>query len=101
MDLLQHAVEVGREGIEDLSAQGLGNGVDVVEELRRGALGSVVQAGQAGVEGAQLLVRLEGGFAGRVELRVGVFAALGQPTAATGARGRWYLRTSTSLSSAM
>jgi hypothetical protein len=50
MDFLEDAFEVGREGIEDLGAQGLRDLVDVVEQLRRGALGSILQGGQAGVE---------------------------------------------------
>lgn len=75
MDLLEDALEVGREGIKDLGAQGLRDLVDVVEQLRRGALGIVLQGGQAGVEGAQLLVRLQGGLARCMELRLGVFAA--------------------------
>jgi hypothetical protein len=82
VDLLEDAVEVGREGIEDAGAQGVRDGVDVVEQLRRGALGLVLQLGQAGVEGAQLLVRLQGGFARCMELRLGLFAVR------TSARGR-------------
>jgi hypothetical protein len=75
MDLLEDAVEIGREGIEDAGTQLVRDGVDVVEQLRRGALGIVLQVSQAGVEGAQLFVRLQRGLARCMELRLGVFAA--------------------------
>jgi hypothetical protein len=75
MDLLEDAVKVGREGIEDAGAQAVRDGVDVVEQLGRGTFSIVLQAGQAGVQGAQLFVRLQRGLARRVELRLGVFAA--------------------------
>ena len=56
MHLLEEGVEVGGEGIEDPGAQGLGDLADVVEQLRGGALGVVVEVEQAGVQRAQLLV---------------------------------------------
>jgi hypothetical protein len=80
--LLEGAVEVGGEGVKDLGAQGASDGVDVVEQLGSGALCVVVQVDEAGVECAQLLVGLEGGFIGRVELRLGLFAARHQLTGA-------------------
>ena len=72
--LAEDGVEVGREGGEDLGAQGLGDAADVVEQLGRGALCVVLQPEQAGVQGAQLLVRVQGSVAGRVQLRLGIFA---------------------------
>jgi hypothetical protein len=98
MDLLENALEVGREGIEDLGAQRLGDLVDVVEQLRRRTLGIVLQVDQTGVEGAQLLVWLQGRLARCMELRLGVFAAA--VSGYIGANVRWlsYLRTSASAS---
>ncbi len=78
--LLENAVEVGREGVEDLGAQGVGDGVDVVEQLGSGALCVVLPVDKAGVQCAQLLVGREGGFIGRLELRLGLFAGVGQLT---------------------
>jgi hypothetical protein len=78
--LLEDAVEVGREGVEDLGAQGVGDGVDVVEQLGSGALCVVLPVDEAGVQCAQLLVGREGGFIGRLELRLGLFAGVGQLT---------------------
>lgn len=85
--LLEDAVEVGGEGVEDLGAQGLGDGVDVVEQLGRGALGVVLQVDEAGVQCAQLLVGREGGFIGRLELRLGLLAARNQLTEAVSDTG--------------
>ena len=57
--------------MQDLGAQGLGDLVDVVQQLGSSTLGVVVQALQAGVEGAQLLVGREGSVAGCGQLAVG------------------------------
>ena len=74
MDLFEDGVEVGRKGIEDVGAQGLGDLVNVMEQLGSSALGLVLQVDQASVEGAQLLVWLQRCFARGMELSVGVFA---------------------------
>lgn len=75
MYLLEHALQVGREGIEDLGAQAAGDVVDVVEQLRGGTFRIGLKVDQARVQGAQLLVRLEGCFIRCLELCLGVFAA--------------------------
>jgi hypothetical protein len=66
--LLEGALEIGGEGVEDLRAQCLGDLVDVVEQLGSSALCVVLQVDQARVQCAQLLVGREGGFIGRLEL---------------------------------
>lgn len=76
MDLLENAVEVCGEGIEDFGAQGLGDLGDVVEQLRGSTLGIVVECGQTGVQRAQLLVGREGSFLGRLQLGLGLFAGM-------------------------
>lgn len=85
--LLERAVEVGGEGVEDLGAQGVGDGVDVVQQLGSSALCVVLQVDEAGVQCAQLLVGREGGFVGRLELRLGLFAASDERTRLSQTRG--------------
>lgn len=75
VDLLEDALEMGGKGMVNVCAQALGDAADVVEQLGRGSLGVVLQVDEAGVQGAQLLVWLEGGLAGSMELRLGLFAA--------------------------
>ena len=75
MHLLEDAVEVGGEGIEDLGAQRLGDLADVMEQLRGSTLGVVLELDQTGVQRAQLLVGREGSLVGRLQLGLGVFAA--------------------------
>jgi hypothetical protein len=74
VQLLEDGIEVGGEGVEDASTQGVGDVGDVVEQLRSGALGGVLELDQAGVQGAQLLVGGKGGVVGGAQLGVGVFA---------------------------
>jgi len=66
--LLQHLVEIRREGVQYLGAQGLCNLIHMVEQLGGSTLGILLQAYQTGVEGAQLLVGAQGGLVGRLQL---------------------------------
>ena len=101
-DLFQQVMELGGEGLQDGGAQGVGDLVDVVQQLGGSTFGVVLQALQAGVEGAQLLVGREGSVARGSQLLAGFVA--GVLSAGCGvvaghrALGAGYLRASTSCS---
>lgn len=103
--LLERTFELGREGVENLGTQGVGDFADVVDQLGRGAFCVFLQVDEARVNGTQLLIRCEGGFAGRLKLCMGLFTiAVRQRAAALGYERRQllalaYLSLSTSASS--
>jgi hypothetical protein len=78
--LLQHLIEIGREGVQDLSSQSLSDLVDVVEQLGGRSLGVFLQEDQAGVESSELLVGSQGSLIRGLQLQLCFFTGLYQPT---------------------
>jgi hypothetical protein len=71
-NLGEQLVQIRGEGIKDLSAKVLGDGVHVVEQLGCRTLGVVVESQQPGVEGPELLVRRKGSLVGGSQAGLGV-----------------------------
>lgn len=71
---LEHTLQWLGEGVEDAGSEGLGDLVDVVEELGCSALGILLQTVQLRVQRAELPVGLQGGIiVGGAELRLCLF----------------------------
>lgn len=69
----------------------MGDFTDVVDQLGRGTLCVFLQVDEARVNGTQLLVRREGGFAGRLEFCLGLFTVAVRQRAAALGYERWQL----------